>query len=239
MQSLLQILQAFAKRTSLPVPSAVVGVPNASVRQMQALVEEIGEDLVSRFNWEGLRRKASWTSTAAENQGSVYTLAGASLERIIPGTLYNETQRVPFEGPVSLEDWQAFSSGLNPSPTNAYAVIGDQLRLWPIPNAGETFSFYWQSSQWIFAPDGVTPQSEFLDDDDMPIFDPALIKMGLRYLWKREKGLPYAEDMRAFEAMAMDKAARGFTRPTLSMAGRGQGYRPAIVVLLNSTIPNA
>lgn len=238
-QNLLQLVQAFARRTGVPVPGAVVGVNQAEVRQMVALLEEVGEELVSRFNWESLKRKATWTSVAASSQGSVYALAGESLERILPGTFYNENEREPFVGPIPLHEWQAYSSGLTPAPDNIFTVVGDEILLWPAPPAGETMSFYWQSAHWILDADGTTTKASFTSDEDSPLFDATLMRLGLRWKWKMEKGLPYAEDMRAFEAAAMDKSSRGMLKPTLSMAGGAVGPRPAVLVPLNSTIPNA
>lgn len=237
-QNLLQIVQAFARRTGVPNPPAAVGVNQAEVRQMVALIEEVGEELVSRFNWQALKQKASWTSVATSSQGNIYTLAGTDLERILPETFYNETAREQFIGPIPLPEWQAYASGINPSPNNIFTIVEDELLLWPEPGAGDTLSFYWQSANWILDADGVTTKAAFTSDEDSPIFDATLLKLGLRYRWKMEKGLPYAEDMRSFEAAALDKSARGMLQPTLSMAGMTMGPRPAILVPLNSTIPN-
>jgi len=243
-QNLLTIVQAFARRTNLPVPNAAVGVQAAEVRQIIALLEEVGEELTSRFNWPDLQRKASWTSLATSSQGSVFSLAGADLERIIPGTFYNETEREWFEGPIPLSEWQAYASGLNPSPTNIFTITNDEILLWPLPAAGDTLSFYWQTSYWIAgAGDEAGPsaatKATFTSDEDIPIFDVTLLRLGLRYKWKYEKGLPYAEDMRAFEAAAFDKAARGMLKPTLLMAGGPVGPRPAILIPTSSTIPTS
>ena len=241
-QNLLQIVQSFTRRTSLPFPGAVMGVNQSEIRQIVALLEEVGEELTSRFNWQDLQRKATWTSVAGSSQGSIFDLAGADLERIVPDTLYNETEREAFVGPIPLKEWQAYSSGLNPSPTNIFTITDDELLLWPAIEAGDTLSFYWQTAYWISAPDiSVGPlaatKASFESDEDLPVFDATLMKLGLRYKWKMEKGLPYAEDFRAFEATALDKAARGMLKPTLSMAGGSNGPRPAILVPLNSTIP--
>lgn len=243
-QNLLTIAQSFARRTNLPVPGSVMGTPAAEVRQIVALLEEVGEELTSRFNWPDLQRKAEWVSVATSSQGSIFELAGQDWERILPGTFWNETQREQFIGPIPLQEWQGYASGLNPSPSNIFTITDDELLLWPEPDAGQTLSFYWQTAYWISAPDiSVGPlaatKAAFESDEDMPVFDAALMKLGLRYKWKVEKGLPYAEDMRAFEAMAMDKSSRGMLKPTLYMAGGTRSPRPAILVPTNSTIPTA
>ncbi len=231
-------MQSFVRRTTLPLPNAVIGVNQAEVRQIVSLLEEVGEELTSRFNWQQLKIKASWTSTATSEQGNVYILAESGLERILPGTFWNETEREPFVGPIPLEEWQGYSAGLTPSPQNIFTIHQNIIYLWPVPAAGDTLSFYYQSANWIVASDG-TKKAAFTSDDDFPIFDGALMKLGLRAKWKMEKGQPYAEDMRAFEMMARDKAGRGMLQPELSMAGETVGPRPAILVPLNSTIPNA
>ena len=243
-QNLLTIVQSFARRTNLPVPGSVVGTPAAEVRQIVALLEEVGEELTSRFNWPDLQRKAEWTSVATSSQGSIFDLTGEDFERIVPGTFYNETERTSFVGPIPLPEWQAYAAGVNPSPNNIFTITDDELFLWPTPTAGDTLSLYWQTAFWISAPDiSVGPlaatKAAFESDEDLPVFDATLMKLGLRYKWKYEKGLPYAEDMRAFEAAAMDKSSRGMLKPTLSMAGGTSGPRPAILVPLTSTIPTS
>lgn len=237
MQSLLQIVQAHSRRTGLPVPGAIIGTQNAGFLQLQALLEEVGDELASRFTWTELRRPLSHTALAAADQGSLISLCGDDFERIIPSTMWNTTTDEPILGPITVQEYRELTVRETETTPARYLQFNGHLYLWPAPTAGDTIVFYWQSKAWVVSASGTTTKLYFTDDGDKPVFDEALMKLGLRYKWKQEKGLPYAEEMRAFETMAMDKAARTGTQGPVSMAGGPSLPDPRNSVGLPPSIP--
>ena len=84
--SLLTTIQYVAGRTGITVPSSVLGTTDPQVLQLLRLLEEEGDDLRKRGPWNGIIKEATWTTTAAEDQGAVTTLAAVGFDYIMNGT---------------------------------------------------------------------------------------------------------------------------------------------------------
>ena len=58
-----------------------------------------------------------------------------------------------------------------------------------------------------------------------------LLLMGLRWRWKKEKGVDYAEDFRTYESQVKDALGRDGGKPILNMGmDCNRGARPGIFV---------
>lgn len=68
--SLLSIVSSFAGRNGIPVPSTVIGNTDTNVIQILRLLEEEGNDLAKRGNWNVLTREATHTTVATEDQSN-------------------------------------------------------------------------------------------------------------------------------------------------------------------------
>ena len=73
--SLLTIVQRFCRRTNLTVPATVYGTSDPQIRQIMSLLEEEGNDLSGRGDWNELTFQATHTTTAAEDQGDIDSIA--------------------------------------------------------------------------------------------------------------------------------------------------------------------
>lgn len=230
MTTLLSIVQGFARRQGLPVPATLIGTNDPQVEQMVELLHETGEDLVERAHWRALISTKTHTTLAAEAQGAITTLTSASFDRIIPGTMWNETLRQEVPPAPDLQTWQQHKTmdvGVAPG---WFILSGGQLRLWPVPAAGDTLSFMWQSKAWILDNDGTTQREVVTENTDTSLLPEKLIQAGLRWRWLQIKGLEYAEEFRQYEAMLIDAANRDGPPAIASLNGPMREARPGVVV---------
>ena len=217
--NVLQVIQEFCGRTALPSPSYVAGNTNPQVLQLLALLNEVGEDLAGRaYKWKALIREGSFTTVAAEIQGSLSTIAPYSFRNIIEDTIYNRTRNLPVYGPVSPKDWQNVKSAGFSGAVSSYRIRGGNLVFLPIPASGDSCYFEYSSRAPFLALDGVTYKEYATADTDTFLLPVKLALAGLRWKWKYEKGLDYAEDLITYsEAVEVEKGMDG-TKPTLSLA---------------------
>lgn len=229
--SLLTITQRFCERTNLTRPNAVIGSSDKQVLQIKALLEEIGIDLNSRATWQATTFEASHTSIAAEDQGAMATIAGAGWEYVKNMTLWSRTRRLPILGPLTGIEWQALKALAINGPEYQFRILDGHLLVNPAPAAGEDWVFEYGSKYWIVAANGTTYKEFFTVDTDVPVFPEGLMIQGLRWAWKREKGLDYAEDFRMYETQVKDVSARDGGKPILRLDNEGfNGPRPGIWV---------
>lgn len=228
--TLLELLQKFTVRTGINKPTFVIDNPDPQVQQLQGLVEECLEELAQRTTWTGLTREATFTTVAAEAQGAVKVLADQGFKWIINETIYNRTTRLPFFGPVGPSDWQVLQALPSSGPFYRYRIRQGKLLLEPNPAAGNTCAFEYASTFCVVDTLGTTFKAAPTADTDTFVLDDWVILAGLRWKWKCEKGLDYAEDFNRFEEFANNSAGRDGTKPTLSLHGKSERLQPGIFV---------
>lgn len=227
--SLLTIVQAFCERTQLPSPTTVMGNGDAQVIQVRALLEEEGEALARRGDWEGLTFEVAHTTLAAEDQGAIATICTNGYRSIKNETMWDRTDKLPVPQLHSTL-WQRYKATVSTSPRYRYRIRGGKLLMTPTPTAGHSLYFEYVTKHWILSADGLTYKSAFTIDTDTLLLPEELFKMGLRWRWKKEHGLEYAEDFRDYETMVADALGRDGGKQVINLDGGYPQARPGIIV---------
>ena len=229
--SLLTVVQHFCQRTGIPSPFDVMGNQVDSVIQVRALLEEEGQDLAARGRWQALVCEASFTTIATESQGAMTTLAPSGFDHIINQTIWDRTTRLPIAGPLDSAEWQAMKALVPAGPRYTFRIRGGQLLVNPAPVAGHSWYFEYASKNWILGADGTTYKQFFTLNDDTLLVPETLALMGLRWRWKKEKGMDYAEDFRTYEMQVKDAIGRdGGKRVIYADNQNWRGPQPGIFV---------
>lgn len=224
---LLPIVQQFCLRMGLASPAAVAGSTDRMISQIMALANEVLEDL-TRWEWQELVREATFTTVAATNQGSLDTIA-PNFEVFKPRTFFNRTQKLEVEGPLSAQEWQAIQATTFSAPRYYWRIVQNQLWLSPTPDAGQSMAFEYRTKALIYNATSSSYKELFTADNDEFLLDPRLLTYGLRWLWKKEKGLSYDEEFRKYEELCLKLAGVSGGGRTLSM-GEVRAVSPGIIV---------
>jgi hypothetical protein len=229
--SLLTIIQYTCRRTGVPVPSTVHGNTDVQILQMEALLEEEGQDLARRGAWQGLTFEATHTTVATENQGAMSTIASNGFNYVKNQTIWDRTDRLPVLGPMDAQDWQAMKAVVTTGPRYQFRIRGGKLIVNPVPSAGHTWAFEYVSKNFILAADAITYKEYFTLDTDTVLLPEDLMIMGLRWRWMREKGLDYGELFRSYEMQVKDALGRDGGKPILHMDNFSyNGPQPGIFI---------
>lgn len=226
---MLEIVQDLCGRQNLPTPTTVYGTTDQQVRQLLKLLEEEGNDLSVRGGWERLVIEATHTTVALEDQGAITTIANG-FRYIKNNTIWDRTNRLPVLGPVDGQDWQAMKALVALGPRFSFRIRGGKLLVDPPPSAGYSWYFEYVTKNWILAQDNTTYKRRFTADTDQVLLPDDLCLQGLRWRWKKEKGLDYAEDFRTYETQVKDQLGRDGGKPILRMDDCARGPVPGIWV---------
>lgn len=229
--SLLSVVQYFYRRTNIQgsVPDAVISSSDPQVRQIYALLEEEGNDLSGRGDWQELTFEATHTSVATESQGAIDTIATNGFRYIKEDTFWDRTESLPIL-PISGSEWQAEKGFAATSPRYRVRIRGGNLLANPTPAAGNTWAFEYISWNWITDSGGSTYKQYFTADTDLILLPEPIVLMGLRWRWKKEKGLDYAEDFQTYEMMVKNELGRQDVPRKLSMDMTEKETVPGVVV---------
>lgn len=228
--TLLELCRKVAGRTGIPVPSGVVSSNDKQVVQLLGLLEELLDELTSNGYWESANSTATFTTVAQEDQGAMATIAPVGFKGVVKKTFYNRTLRLPFYGPMTPQQWQALKALPQTGPFYKYRIDGGHLLVNPVPPAGHSCAFEYYSSWVVLAADGVTRRQYPTADNDTFLLDDQLLLSGLRWKWKYEKGLEYAEDFRRYEELKMAGTLREDVQPQIVMDGGMEDFKPGIFV---------
>ena len=231
--SMLTVIQRFCTRTGLTSPATVYGTTDPQIRQVLALLEEEGTDLSKRGDWNELTFEATHTTTAVEDQGAITTIASNGFNYIKNGTIWDRDLRLPVYV-IDGANWQAAKAIDLNGPRYQARIRGGKLISNPVPVAGHTWAFEYISNNWILGIDGTTYKEYFTLDTDTILLPESIVLMGLRWRWKKEKGLSYDEDFRTYEMQVEDALSRNGMKRTLNMGNPESMVSPGVVVPLGS-----
>jgi hypothetical protein len=99
-----------------------------------------------------------------------------------------------------------------------WTIVGGQIRIRPIMPVGEYAEYAYIDKNCIKLNSGGSGE-EFVDDADSFLLGDRLLKLGMIWQWKANKGSPYAEDLGTYsDALTL---AMGTDSPSPIIIGRG------------------
>lgn len=208
----LWIAQEFCRRISLPLPTTLTGAQDDTTRQIWGLMNEGVQDLVDRYNLPELKQEKVFQHAGGTGY-LAYDIAGLPDFRFYcTDTLWDATGRLPVAGPLSMVQWQQTVTMVTAAAKYCYAFFGNAFRIFPEPDPlnSVNFSFYYQSRYGVLdatAPNGASAET-YLTDSSTPRVPWHLVIADLKWRYKKEKGLPYAEDQRTLEQMLVNHVGR-------------------------------
>lgn len=230
--TLLEIVQQTRGRLGQPIPGSVAGNADPSIIQCMGILNEFLDDLSVRQYWQSNTREASFVATAAEDQGSLDALFPFGYEGLIEDTFFNRTIRLIVRGGLSAQEWAARKAMNMSGPLPAFRIRGNNMLFNPIPAAGQTFSVEYFSSYFVYNPADPIPvyRKYWTKDTDTCLLGDTLPTAYLKWAWRKEKGLDYAEDFRKYEALVSTKGLRDRRPAQLCMDGGSPSVGPGVTV---------
>jgi len=163
-----------------------------------------------------LTNEATHTTVATESQGAIKTIASNGFRYIKNNTMWDRDLQWPIRV-INDGDWQATKAFAINGPRYHVRIRGGNLLSNPVPTAGLTWAFEYVSWNWITDSSDANPDLYFSADTDKILLPEPIVMMGLRWRWKKEKGLDYEEDFDSYEAMVLDALGREGIKPNLNM----------------------
>jgi len=231
--SLLQVVQKMCQREGLPTPASVLTSQDDNLMQIAGLLEQVVNELTSKYNFTEFEYQCIFTSKASSDQGAIQTLA-PGLKFIRPNTFWDQTRRLPMQGPATPDQWAELQALPNSNPFYAYRTYQGHLWTWPAMQAGHTMYFEYVSNYAISSVNPntqvVTPTQYFIYDADMINIDSEVLIEGLRVYWKQQKGFDMGTRLKDWLALVANATGNNGPKPKLSMDDQELVATPGIFV---------
>ncbi|QRY69174.1 hypothetical protein JVX98_13215 [Ensifer sp. PDNC004] len=186
--TLLSSINEVCDVVSLDRFTSVYGSANPNAQTMVALALEAGDEIARRGDWQKMLK----TATAVSSPMTIPT----DYERMTPGGAVR-TSAGDFVRPITNSSQWAVIVGI-PS-TQPYFFIKAGQVLFSPASAGAGAIVDYVSKNWILKNVG-GEASTWSADDDTTLFAERLLVKGILWRWKRQKGLPFDDNLAEFEA---------------------------------------
>jgi hypothetical protein len=243
-----QIVSDAARDLGLGVVSDPFGSSDDAIVRLCGYFNDVGADLLHAHDWGQL--KTLWEFTTLAGDPGNYPLP-ADWHEMVLQTAWDRTKRMPMGGPLSSQEWaylRAWQMGV--TLTALFRMESNLLMLYPQPPPpGILVSMEYMSTSWIvkdaakaawitanYQTLGSAGFDEATDSSDWCLFDPQLVKLYLKFWWKKEIGLDASaaeEDYRSFLLKTVSSVS---PLPTLRIDGPRLGI-PNVHLIDNGNLP--
>lgn len=202
--------------------TSVFSNPGETARQMRALANQEGTELMRRGSWQVLTKETTFNALAQETQTGVIP---EDFDHMLNETFYNRTRKRQVVGPLTPKEWQEQKSIVATVLYDSYRIRGGSVLMIPVPSAGDEYAFEYISNQWVLSTDQEA-KTAFTADSDTSVLDEELITLGVIWRFLKAKGFDYAESFRTYELQVSQALARDGSKRTVNFAQRIDYGRP-------------
>lgn len=217
--TLLTIVQNAAKRTRLfESPAFVVGNNTDETALAEQLIIEVGEELKKAYNWEFQTREQTFNTVASQSKYELSTIiSDDDFAAFVGNTMYDRTNNRYLQV-IGTAGWQARQSviGLSAGVTKTITIFDNAINVYPTPSSVDTYVFNYQSAYWI--KDGSTRIATFSSDSNTFTFNEHLLYLGLVYKLRQAYGMPYEDELLAYEQRANAEAENNRIKQTIGQS---------------------
>mgnify|MGYP003139190216 FL=1 len=209
--------QNVADFTGFERPVTVVDNTDPIARQLLALAQREGKQLMRMSDWAILKKEHTFSTSSGT---AAYALP-SDFDRLVLETSYNRSDNDILTGPISSAEYQLVNHGMATTGTTEKfrlkaASNALKFELDPTPSSTQTIGFEYVSNQFCQSSGG-SGQAAWAADTDTGILDETTMEMGITWRFKSSHGLDFSEDYRQYQLEVRQAIARNGSAPILQL----------------------
>jgi hypothetical protein len=216
--SLLTVVRDVCSVVGVDLPTSIFSTQSTdrTLQELLSLANEMGERIASDTReWTQMKAQATFTG---DGTTTAFDLPADYKRMLLLSNVWRSTTRVsPMRFVPDTDEW------LNRRARNYYdsrgewTMLGGQMLIAPALEAGVTATFPYLKKNFVKLFAGGYGD-RFMSDGDDFIMGDRILKLGMTWQWKAQKGSPYAEDLGTYgDALLM---LMGNNQPAPIIAGR-------------------
>lgn len=202
--TILSVFQSVAPVIGIEVPSAVMASTEREHVELASLANEMAGRIARGHDWQRFSTVATLTG---DGSSTAFDLPSDYDRMQDESRVWSSSIEGPLTHIKSLDEWLGLDVHVYDLVINAWIIYGGQMHIRPAMASGVTAKFFYQSNL-IVAPGSGDNKVAFTSDTDSYRLDEQLLKLGIIWQWKANKGQAYAEDMANYEQLLSRRAAK-------------------------------
>ena len=196
--TLLTVVQDVCAVVGVVAPTSVFSGINANrtMYEMLALANEMAQRIAyDTKDWTKLKKVQSFPG---DGTTEAWPLPANFKRLLLTTNVWRSTSAMqPMAFVPDLDQWLQRRFLNHSNAWGEWTMYGGLLYIWPILPATETATFSYLDKNCISLASGGVGDS-FLSDNDVFLIDERLLKLGMIWQWKAQKGAAYSEDMATY-----------------------------------------
>ena len=166
---------------------------NRTMQEMLALSNEMAQRIAyDTRDWTRLKKVFTMTGDGVV---AAFDLPANYKRMLLTANVWRSTNTLtPMMFVPDTDEWLNRRVRGMTNSVGEWTIIGNQILIYPILALGETSYFAYLDKNCI-ALNGGGAGDLFMNDADSYLLDERVLKLGMIFQWKAQKGAPYAEDM--------------------------------------------
>ena len=194
--TLLSVVKDVCAVVGVTVPQSVFSniTGNRTMQEMLALANEMAQRIAyDNRDWTKLRTMATFTG---DGTTTAFPLPANYKRMLLTSNVWRSTSTdAPMHFVSDTEEWmQRRISNASDWAGGEWTMLGGNMVIYPVMPVGQTAMFGYLDKNCIKLASGGRGDV-FMGDDDTFVLDERVLKLGMVWQWKAQKGASYAEDM--------------------------------------------
>lgn len=215
--TVLSVIQYVCPRIGLTVPSQFMAATSREMVELQELVRDTAAMIAQGYAWQKLSGIATITGDGTTEDWDLED----DYDWMPDGNqLWSSSLQQPLAKVMTQDEWlHTLVMTTNPI-LNQWIIYGGQIHIRQALGSAVTAKYFYQSNNYAAASGGSAKET-FTTDSDTFRLDERLLKLGLIWRWKADKGVPYTEHLEDYETLKGQLIARDKGSTVLRVGNRG------------------
>jgi hypothetical protein len=216
--TILTVTRDVCATVGIALPSSIFSgiTANRTMQEMLALANEMAQRIATDLrDWTFLKKVQVF---AGDGTKTAFDLPANYRRMLLTSEVWRSTSALqPMTFVPDANDWIQRRALNRFSAWGEWTIIGNQMLIWPVMGVGVTATFAYLDKNCVALASGGYGDT-FQADGDSFALNERVLKLGMIWQWKAQKGSPYAEDMGTYgDALTI---AMGKDGPAPTIVGR-------------------
>jgi hypothetical protein len=216
--TVLSVVKDVCAAVGVQIPTSLFSniTGNRTMQEMLSLANEMAQRTAyDSREWTRLKKINVFTGDGV-TQG--FNLPANYKRMLLQANVWRSTSALhPMRFIPNTDEWIQRRALNRFDPWGEWTILAGQMLIWPVMGAGITATFPYMDRNCVALKSGGFGDS-FVDDGDSFALDERLLKLGMIWQWKAQKGGAYAEDMGTWADAV--STAQGSDQPAPIIVGR-------------------
>ncbi len=188
--TVLSAIQRACTPIGLGVPTAVFSSTEREHLELQDVANRVANDIADFYDWQALKKIATITGDGTTEDWDLPTDYERQLKK---ASLRSSTFDGPLEHITDSDEWLDIVVRDLTTARGQWTIYNDQIHIRDALALNATAKYFYIKDTIVHPASGAD-KVRFDMDTDTFLLDETCLELGIVYRWKRNKGLPYAEE---------------------------------------------